>query len=281
MADAFIVNNSAGNRQSRVHVMMMRSLVASLADFFRPSPCDNHRKPYIAQAACTVCDSSISRPNTLEMPRGVHVSRVLPNLSKASRPPPKIDPQGPKLYNGKRRIQSALGIKSPEVLAEIQRDPFSQSWRQEVSEDVAQFVDDMEAQGTKLLPEEQKALLTSPAHYFSRPQNVPVNLREQVYFPDFSVTMRRQTIYGPYYAQFEVPLWFSKLDLKGYLKQVYNVDVVHIRSYTTPALVMRKPPSSPYAQGPLYRAESEKRMLVQLVEPFEWPVKPKDVDKAA
>lgn len=215
------------------------------------------------------------------MPRGVHVTRVLPNLSKTSRPPPKTNPQGPKLYNGKRRIRHSLGVTSRKTLAELQHDPFSQSWRDEVSEDVAQFVDDMEAQGTKLLPEEQKALLSSPAHYFSRPQNVPANLREQVYFPDFSVTMRRQTIYGPYYAQFEVPLWFSKLDMKGYLKQVYNVDVVHVRSYTTPALVMRDRPSNPYTYGSAYRAPSEKRMLVQLVEPFEWPVKPKDVDRAA
>lgn len=215
------------------------------------------------------------------MPRGVHVTRVLPILTKRGGPPPKTTPHGPKLYNAKRRIRNSLGVKSPAVFADIQRDPFSESWRTEVSEDVEQFVDDMEAQGTKLLPEEQQALLTNPAHYFSRPQNVPTNLREQVYFPNFTVSMRRQTIYGPYYAQFDVPLWFSKLDLKGYLKQVYNVDVVHIRSYTTPALVKRKQPNNPYTLGEVYRLKSKKRMTVQLVEPFEWPVKPEDVDRTA
>lgn len=245
-----------------------------------PSPCDCHQRT-ASKLLVQYTSSTFNCLYYTKMPRGVHVSRVLPNLSKTSRPPPKTNPQGPKLYNGKRRIRSALGVKSSEVLADIQHDPFSQSWRAEVSEDVEQFIDDMEAQGTKLLPEEQKALLTSPAHYFSRPQNVPANLREQVYFPDFSVTMRRQAIYGPYYAQFEVPLWFSKLDLKGYLKQVYNVDVVHIRSYTTPALVKRKPASNPYTYGSTYRDASEKRMLVQLVEPFEWPVKPSEVDKNA
>lgn len=213
------------------------------------------------------------------MPRGVHVTRVLPILSKRSGPIPKTNPQGPKLYNAKRRVKTALGVKSWKVLEELQRDHLSQSWRDEVSEDVKEFVDDMEAQGTKLLPEEQTALLRSPAHYFSRPQNVPVSLREQVYFPKFSVALRRQAIYGPYYAQFEVPLWFSKLDLKGYLKQLYNVDVVHIRSYTTPAIVVRKQPGNPYTYGPMYRKKSKKRMTVQLVEPFEWPVKPEEVDR--
>lgn len=215
------------------------------------------------------------------MPRGVRVTRVLPNLTKAARAP-HSEPtfKGPRLYNGHRRVKSAIGIQSTQATAELERDPLSQAWRSEVSKDVEQFVDDMEAQGTKLLPEEQRQLLRGPAHYFSRPQNVPVNLRQQVYFPDFSITMRRQNTYGPYYAQFEVPLWFSKLDLKGYLKQVYNVDVVHIRSYTLPGLVSRKSGSSPYTQGALFRTPSEKRMLAQLVEPFEWPVKPKDVDKA-
>lgn len=213
------------------------------------------------------------------MPRGVHVTRVLPILSKRSGPVPKTNPHGPKLYNAKRRVKTALGVRSQKILAEIQQDHLSQAWRDEVSPDVAQFIDDMEAQGTKLLPEEQRQLLQSPAHYFSRPQNVPVNLREQVYFPNFSIALRRQAIYGPYYAQFEVPLWFSKLDLKGYLKQVYNVDVVHIRSYTTPAIVARKTPGNPYTYGAMYRLKSKKRMTVQLVEPFEWPVKPEDVDK--
>lgn len=223
--------------------------------------------------------SSIFLSSIENMPRGVHVTRVLPILSNRSAPVPKTSPHGPKLYNGKRRVKSALGIRSQKIFAELQRDHLAQSWRTEVSEDVAQFVDDMEAQGTKLLPEEQSALLRSPAHYFSRPQNVPVNLREQVYFPNFSVVLRRQAIYGPYYAQFEVPLWFSKLDLKSYLKQVYNVDVVHIRSYTTPALVARRTPGNPYTYGSMYRKKSKKRMTVQLVEPFEWPVRPEDVDK--
>lgn len=212
------------------------------------------------------------------MPRGVHVTRVLPILAKPSGTLKPLN-KGPGFFNGKRRIKRSYVEDFDEVVKEFQQSPLSTTWRQKASEDVRQFVDDMEAQGTKLLPEEQLALLRNPTHYFSRPHNVPCNLRQQVYFPDFSVVMRRQTKYGPYYAQFEVPLWFSKLDLRGYLKQAYNVDVVHIRSYTLPAKVMRKPAKGPYSQGSLYRQKSKKRMTVQLVEPFEWPVKPEDLDK--
>jgi len=218
------------------------------------------------------------------MPRGVHATRVLPRLR--TRPAtPQINKfrkqQGAvALYNAKRRILTSKPVWDRAVLSRLRENPFDETWRQHVSEDVAQFVDDMEAQGTKLLPEEKLALVANPSQYFSRPHNVPLSLRKQVYFPKFTITMRRNPYLGPYYAQFNVPMDMAKLDLKSYLKELYNVDVVHIRSYVRNGGFVRKRGSTPYTRGPMVRLPSQKRMTVQLVEPFNWPVQPKDVDKS-
>lgn len=218
------------------------------------------------------------------MPRGVHATRVLPRL-KTTQPKPLTNAvrkaQGAvPLYNAKRRILVSKPVTDKGVLSRLRQNPFDETWRQHVSQDVTQFVDDMEAQGTKLLPEEKLALVSNPAQYFSRPQNVPMNLREQVYFPRFPVVMRRNPYLGPYYAQFNVPMEMSKLDLKSYLKELYNVDVVHIRSNVLGGGISRRPGANPYSQGTKYRMPFVKRMTVQLVEAFDWPVKPKDIDRA-
>jgi len=218
------------------------------------------------------------------MPRGVHATRVLPRLkSRAAKPQiNKFRKQegAVALYNAKRRILTSKPVWDKAVLARLRENPFDETWRQHVSQDVTQFVDDMEAQGTKLLPEEKLALVANPAQYFSRPHNVPVNLRQQVYFPRFTVVMQRNPYLGPYYAQFNVPMNMSKLDMKSYLKELYNVDVVHIRSFIRSGSITRKRASSPYTRGPVVRTPSSKRITVQLVEPFNWPVKPNDVDKS-
>lgn len=218
------------------------------------------------------------------MPRGVHATRVLPRLkSTPSKPLTNAvrKQQGAiPLYNAKRRILTSKPVTDKGVLSRLSENPFDETWRQHVSRDVTQFVDDMEAQGTKLLPEEKLALVSNPAQYFSRPQNVPTSLREQVYFPNFTIVMRRNPYLGPHYVQFNVPMNMSKLDLKSYLKELYNVDVVHIRSFVMGGHVARRPGSNPYSQGGKYRRPSKKRMTVQLVEPFTWPVKPNDIDKS-
>jgi len=218
------------------------------------------------------------------MPRGVHATRVLPRLRSApSKPITNAirKQQGAiPLYNAKRRILTSKPVTDQGVLKRLKENPFDETWRQHVSQDVAQFVDDMEAQGTKLLPEEKLSLLKSPSRYFSRPHNVPPSLRNQVYFPRFTVVLRRNQRLGPYYAQFSVPLPMSKIDMKSYLKEVYNVDVVHIRSNIIAGRVLRKRGANPFSQGPKHRGESYKRMTVQLVEPFTWPVNPRDIDKS-
>jgi large subunit ribosomal protein L23 len=85
----------------------------------------------------------------------------------------------------------------------------------------------------------------------------------------------------PKYASFWVPLRFNKLDFKNYLKNVYNVDVVHIRSYVQ----QQKPKNEEVPQrtsptqskGRLYRPTAKKKMTVELVDPFVYPEEEKDM----
>lgn len=214
------------------------------------------------------------------MPRGVNVSRILPKLGPKQNVVPRSPEGGPKLFNAKRKIKTSRGVSNRFARTAIEKDTFTEEWRKHVSEDVSRFIDDMEAQGTKLLPEERLALLKNPARYFSRPQNVPIPLRQQVYFPDFTIQLRRTERLGPFYAQFYVPLWFSKLDLKSYLKELYNVDVLHIRSYVVYRKIVRKRAKNPYTKGELFQPKQRKRMTVQLVEPFTWPQKDSEIDRS-
>lgn len=217
------------------------------------------------------------------MPRTVLARRVLPKLTARF---PKRDLRkgerqgGPRLFNGKRLIktsQSALW-RNEELSSQLKKTLASTNddgiWRKYVSEDVAEFVDDMEAQGTKLLPEEQYALITNPVKYFSRPQNVPGILRKQVYFPDFQIHLLNRSA-DPFYVQFHTPLWFSKLDMKYYLKEVYNVDIVHVRSQIKFGRIERD-----RMTRQLRYEKRQKFMTVQLVKPFTWPVKKADIANA-
>lgn len=217
------------------------------------------------------------------MPRTVLATRVLPKLSAKTVTRDLIRAErygGPRLFNGKRLIktsQSALW-RNETLKVQLKRSLASGTddgiWRKYVSEDVAEFVDDMEAQGTKLLPEEQFAVITDPVKYFSRPQNVPGLLRKQVYFPDFNVHLLNKSP-DPYYAHFHTPMWFSKLDLKHYLKEVYNVDVVHVRSQIKFDRVVKD-----RFTRRRKLATRQKFMVVQLVKPFAWPVKQTEIAPA-
>jgi large subunit ribosomal protein L23 len=85
----------------------------------------------------------------------------------------------------------------------------------------------------------------------------------------------------PKYASFWVPLWFNKLDFKNYLKNVYNVDVLHIRSYVQQQKVQREErlvgKFNTQQQGKLYRPQARKKMTVELVDPFVYPEEVKDL----
>ncbi|OAL37671.1 hypothetical protein AYO20_03178 [Fonsecaea nubica] len=123
-------------------------------------------------------------------------------------------------------------------------------------------------------------ILMDPARYFALPHNVPLSMRRQVYFPDpkDAVVLMRTPHLGPRYAAFDVPLHFNKIDLRAYLKDVYGVDVLHIRSVVLQQKVERKDGRSKYSQGKLFRPPSKKKMTCLLAKPFVYPAEPEDLE---
>ncbi|KAF2771580.1 hypothetical protein EJ03DRAFT_349585 [Teratosphaeria nubilosa] len=100
---------------------------------------------------------------------------------------------------------------------------------------------------------------------------------KEIYLPTFKVILRRTIDLPPTQASFIVPLWFSKLDLRDYLFNAYNVRIgPSIRSYVKQSRV-RQGANTQYAR-PQYkrwhRPMSTKHMTVDLEEPFVWPELP-------
>ena len=207
------------------------------------------------------------------MPR--RIPPILRTVRRGQHGPENINPGQPALWNAKRRIKSSQGL-SPRDRKAYKAHPDTFDWRNGVSPDVARFID----QNPTLIqtPEEKKAITHQPSRYFSRPHNVPTSSRKQVFFPNFAVVLQRTPHLSPHYAAFIVPLWFSKLDLKSYLKELYKVDVLHIRSWVMPGHKGRHPTLNPRSQGEGYRTKSTKKMTVQLVEPFVWPAEITDLE---
>jgi hypothetical protein len=87
-----------------------------------------------------------------------------------------------RLYNAHRPVFYKKRLPVEKIL-KLQNEP--EGWRQFVNEDVVNFVDELEASGVAGTEEEQalrkKHLLRSPAAFFSRPKNVPLELRKQIY----------------------------------------------------------------------------------------------------
>ncbi|RMZ75667.1 hypothetical protein DV737_g5168, partial [Chaetothyriales sp. CBS 132003] len=204
----------------------------------------------------------------LKLPRNPPLPTRIPPILRTRTS--KIDHRGelirantPRLWNAKRRIKTSHGLTPRQLL--LYRDNRLPTWRQHVSADVLAFID---AQQPPLTPSQLLGLLRNPPLYFSHPHNVPPSSRKQVYFPSFAVTLTRTPHNPPSFATFYVPLWFSKLDLRSYLQNLYGVAVVSIRSFVTPSKIqadMRR------GRRFLDRAPSKKKMTVQLVEPFIWP----------
>ncbi|EAS27973.3 mitochondrial 54S ribosomal protein YmL41 [Coccidioides immitis RS] len=113
-----------------------------------------------------------------------------------------------------------------------------------------------------------------PFNWFKPP--APVEQRKQVYLPEFTITLIRTPFLPPRYASFWVPLSFNKLDMKDYLKRVYDVDVIKVRSYVEQQKVTRERPMGKEGYGPLRRPMARKKMTVEMTEPFVWPEEPKD-----
>ncbi|KAL9625199.1 MAG: hypothetical protein Q9160_000601 [Pyrenula sp. 1 TL-2023] len=87
-------------------------------------------------------------------------------------------------------------------------------------------------------------------------------------------TLLRTPHLPPKYASFYVPLWFNKFDMKDFLSRVYNVSVLHVRSYVEqqPVTRDRNLGAGPQVgRGRLRRPTSKKKMTVELEKPFVWP----------
>ncbi|PHH70351.1 hypothetical protein CDD82_7185 [Ophiocordyceps australis] len=96
--------------------------------------------------------------------------------------------------------------------------------------------------------------------------------RKQVFLPTHRVTLVRKEFLPPSEAFFKVPLRFTKFDLRDYLWNLYNVEVIKVRSFVKGVPLSRKSPKS----SALYRPQSQKFMVVSLVKPFQWPKVPED-----
>lgn len=96
-----------------------------------------------------------------------------------------------------------------------------------------------------------------------------------LYSPNAHITLLRSS-YGPQFAKFRVPLFFSKLDLRDYLWHVYRVEIIAVRSYVKQQRVQAQSLPGKPAIRRWHRPIAHKHMTVQLVRPFVWPEEPED-----
>lgn len=80
----------------------------------------------------------------------------------------------------------------------------------------------------------------------------------------------------PRHAKFQVPLWFSKLDLRDYLWHAYGVESYSARSYVKLTPVR---PLEGHAPRRWHRKKSRKFITVELARPFVWPKEPQDLSE--
>ncbi|KAK2792729.1 hypothetical protein FQN52_002791 [Onygenales sp. PD_12] len=114
------------------------------------------------------------------------------------------------------------------------------------------------------------------ARRFIRP--IPVEERKQVFLPSFTLTLIRTPYLPPRYAAFWVPLTFNKLDIKDYLKRVYNVHVLKVRSFVEQQKPTRELSRGREGYGKWRRPQARKKMTVEMTDPFVWPEEPKDME---
>ncbi|KAF2691291.1 hypothetical protein K458DRAFT_288827 [Lentithecium fluviatile CBS 122367] len=94
---------------------------------------------------------------------------------------------------------------------------------------------------------------------------------KQIFLPKFTIALTRTPSLSPYHARFQVPLNFSKFDLRDYLFHAYRIKCHNIRSYVKqmPVRDTREQPRH------FFREESKKYMTVEMDTPFVWPKEPK------
>jgi len=64
--------------------------------------------------------------------------------------------------------------------------------------------------------------------------------------------------------------------MREYMKQVYNVDIISVRSYVEQQKVTRERRDGRAGYGPWRRPRSKKKMTIEMTEPFAWPELPED-----
>lgn len=94
--------------------------------------------------------------------------------------------------------------------------------------------------------------------------------KKAVYLPKAIVALIRTPRLSPYHARFQVPLNFTKFDLRDYLFHAYNVRATNIRSFVKYNAVIKS------QAGPYWRPDADKFMTVQMDKPFVWPEEPKN-----
>ncbi|KAH6664774.1 hypothetical protein F5X68DRAFT_225552 [Plectosphaerella plurivora] len=88
---------------------------------------------------------------------------------------------------------------------------------------------------------------------------------KEVFIPAHVVTLLHKPHQPPNWAMFQVPLRFSKFDLRDYLWNLYGLEAKKIRS-----VVKISPPENSR------RAPSTKFMTIEMDQPFVWPEAPED-----
>ncbi|OLN87985.1 54S ribosomal protein L23, mitochondrial protein 1 [Colletotrichum chlorophyti] len=96
---------------------------------------------------------------------------------------------------------------------------------------------------------------------------------KQVFLPQHVVTLIRKDRAPPNWATFNVPITFTKFDLRDYLWNLYSVEVTAVRSWVKQLPIERKRLGAGY-----YRPQSQKFMTVQMTKPFVWPAPPEDLE---
>ncbi|KAK2052257.1 ribosomal protein L23 [Colletotrichum caudatum] len=96
---------------------------------------------------------------------------------------------------------------------------------------------------------------------------------KQVFLPNHVVTLIRKDRAPPNWATFNVPLTFTKFDLRDYLWNLYGVEVTAVRSWVKQSPIERKGASAGY-----FRPQSQKFMTVQMTKAFVWPAPPGDLE---
>ncbi|KAF2460872.1 hypothetical protein BDY21DRAFT_333670 [Lineolata rhizophorae] len=104
--------------------------------------------------------------------------------------------------------------------------------------------------------------------------------RKPIYLPNFDVTLLRTKHLPVTQAKFQVPLFFSKLDLRDYLYNCYGVRAINIRSYVKYRRVQlgRSDRSSRHERATWIRPRPHKFMFIDMDRPFVWPDEPTDFE---